>query len=140
MPNYSAPGGSRVRSSDSAAMHEQWNRRYVSNRIKTTRYTWWNFAPRALLLQFTKIVNCFYVVNTVLQSIPSISTNDPIYASFVLMLLILIGMLKEALADWKRYKTDLLSNGLATERLTGFLVSKSEAEGVMSEESPQARM
>ena len=140
MPNYSAPGGSRVRSSDSAAMHEQWNRRYVSNRIKTTRYTWWNFVPRALLLQFTKIVNCFYVVNTVLQSIPSISTNDPIYASFVLMLLILIGMLKEALADWKRYKTDLLSNGLATERLTGFLVSKSEAEGVMSEESPQARM
>ena len=50
---------------------------------------------------------------------PSISTNDPIYASMVLMILIVIGMLKEGLADWKRYKTDKQSNSQHTERLTG---------------------
>ena len=75
--------------------------------------------PIALFLQFTKVVNCFYVVNTVLQLMPSISTNDPIYASMVLMILIVIGMLKEGLADWKRYKTDKQSNSQHTERLTG---------------------
>ena len=62
--------------------------------------------PIAVFLQFTKVVNIFYVVNTILQSIPSISTNNPLFASSVLVLLILIGVIKEALADWKRYKTD----------------------------------
>ena len=98
----------------------------MSNRIKTTRYTWWNFVPLALFLQFTKVVNCFYVVNTILQSIPSISTNDPIYASSVLMLLILIGMLKEGLADYKRYKTDKGSNATPTQILTGNVVASQE--------------
>ena len=70
--------------------------------------------PLALFLQFTKVVNCFYVVNTILNSIPSISTNAPIYSGSVLALLILIGMLKEALADYKRYKTDKGSNATST--------------------------
>ena len=104
---------SKVRSIDDN-QHEQWNRKYASNRIKTTRYTWWNFVPLALFLQFTKVVNCFYVVNTILNSIPSISTNAPIYSGSVLALLILIGMLKEALADYKRYKTDKGSNATST--------------------------
>ena len=46
--------------------HEQWNRVYPSNRIKTSRYTWWNFVPISLLLQFTKVINCFYLFNTIL--------------------------------------------------------------------------
>ena len=108
--------------------HEQWNRKYPSNQIKTTRYTWWNFAPIALLLQFTKVVNCFYAVNTVLQSIPSISTNDPIYSVLVLITLIIIGMVKELLADMKRFKTDKLSNALPTQLLTGKLLEKSQAD------------
>ena len=52
--------------------HEQWNAKYTSNRIKTTVYTWWSFLPHSMFLQFTKVVNCFYVVNCVLQSIKSI--------------------------------------------------------------------
>ena len=102
--------------------HEQWIRKYVANAVKTTRYTWWNFVPISLFLQFTKVVNCFYVVNTVLNSIPSISTNEPVYALAVLIVLILIGMLKELLADLKRYKTDKLSNALPTQLVTGKLL------------------
>lgn len=41
-----------------------------------------------------------------MQSIPSISTNAPVYGAIVLTTLILIGMLKELLAEVKRYKTD----------------------------------
>lgn len=107
------PKGAKVNTTDELS-HEQWSRKYASNEIKTSRYTWWNFLPISLFLQFTKVVNCFYVVSTILQSIPSISTNDPIYAGTVLIILILIGVIKELLADMKRYKTDKLSNAVPT--------------------------
>ena len=90
--------------------HEQWTRKYCSNQIKTTRYTWWNFVPIALFLQFTKVVNVFYLLNMILQMFPQVRTNAPENIAIVLSTLILIGMIKEGLADYKRYKTDKASN------------------------------
>jgi len=58
----------------------------------------------------------------ILQSIPSISTNKPEYIGIVLLTLIFIGMLKEFLADLKRYRTDKASNASETQLLTGKLV------------------
>ena len=49
-----------------------------------------------------------------MQSFPSISTNEPIYGAIVLTTLILIGMVKEFLADLKRYRTDKESNSMPT--------------------------
>ena len=107
-----------------AERHEQWNRKYASNKIRTTRYTWWNFVPIALFSQFTKVVNCFYAFNFVLQTFPSISTNEPQNIATVLMILVLIGMGKELVADLKRYKTDKTSNQLPTQLVTGRLLDK----------------
>ena len=56
-------------------------------------------------------MNVFYLVNLILQSFPSISTNAPVYGGVVLLLLVMIGMVKELLADLKRYKMDKQSNG-----------------------------
>ena len=72
-----------------------------------------------MFVQFTKVVNCFYVANTILQSFPSISTNDPFYAGVVMVALVLIGMVKELLADMKRYKTDKDSNSMPAHLVTG---------------------
>ena len=99
--------------------HEQWNRRYPSNQIKTTRYTWWNFFPISLFLQFTKVVNCFYLANMILQCFPSMSTNEPEFVGLILATLILIGMGKELMADIKRYRTDKKSNALPIQLVTG---------------------
>ena len=44
----------------------------------------------------------------------------------VLVTLMIIGMVKELLADMKRYKTDKLSNALPTQLLTGKLLEKSQ--------------
>ena len=70
--------------------------------------------PIALFLQFTKVVNCFYLANMILQSFPSISTNEPELVAIILSILILIGMIKELMADFKRYRTDKASNALST--------------------------
>ena len=37
-----------------------------TNKRKSTRYTWWNFFPITLFLQFSKVVNIFYVVTGIL--------------------------------------------------------------------------
>lgn len=53
-----------------------------------------------------KVANCFYLVSAFLQSIPSISTNDPLATLIPLAYVIILGILKEAIADYKRFKTD----------------------------------
>ena len=87
--------------------------------IKTTRYNWYNFVPITLLIQFTKVINIFYTVNLIMQCYPQIRTVEPEYGLATLLTLIFIGMLKEFLADYKRYKTDKISNSNPVQRLTG---------------------
>jgi len=90
---------------------------YVTNALYTTKYNFITFIPWTLLLQFTKFANCFYLVSAILQSIPSISTNDPLATVIPLCYIVLLGMLKEGLADYKRYKNDKKDNSTATTRL-----------------------
>lgn len=74
--------------------------------MKSTRYNALSFLPVSLLLQFTKVINCFYLVNMVLQMIPSISTNEWYFTAFPLCVIIGLGILKEGLADFARYRQD----------------------------------
>lgn len=60
------------------------------------------------------MVNVFYLMNMILQMFPSVRTNKPEYIAIVLGTLIFIGMLKEFMADLKRYKTDKASNASQT--------------------------
>lgn len=53
-------------------------------------------------------------MNMILQMFPSVRTNKPEYIAIVLGTLIFIGMLKEFMADLKRYKTDKASNASQT--------------------------
>ena len=72
----------------------------------------------SLLLQFTKVVNDFYVVNAILQSIPAIATNSALATIIPLTYVILVGMLKEALADYKRFKQDKKANAMVCKLVT----------------------
>ena len=84
--------------------HPQAANLYHSNRITSTRYNLFSFLPGAFFLQFTKVINCFYLVNMILQAIPQVSTNKWYYTAFPLCIIIGMGMLKEGLADLKRYQ------------------------------------
>ena len=54
--------------------------------------------------------NTFYLIGAILQSIPSVSTNDPLATIIPLAYVVAVGMLKEFLADYKRYKSDKKTN------------------------------
>jgi hypothetical protein len=102
-------------------VHQQHRATYPTNKVKSTRFNLWNFLPITILLQFTKVINVFYLGNAILQSFPNISTNNPLYTIVPLSILIFLGVLKEGLADYKRYKIDKMTNALPVTRLTGRL-------------------
>ena len=77
-----------------------------SNKIKSTRYNVLTFVPIALFLQYKKVVVCFYTFNTVMQSFPAVSTNSPLASLIPVLFIILLGMLKEAYLEYKRWSDD----------------------------------
>lgn len=53
---------------------------FPSNRIRTSKYNMLNFLPKAMLLQFMRVANIYFLVTAVLQSIPIISPLAPFNA------------------------------------------------------------
>lgn len=90
---------------------------YPSNEVSSTKYNRWNFLPLALFQQLKNAVNIFFIVNGILQCIPSISTNNPLVSLIPVSWVILIGMLFEGLADYKRWKQDNRVNGQIVTRV-----------------------
>jgi hypothetical protein len=48
-----------------------------TNYIRTTKYTAWNFLPKNLFEQFSKVANFYFLIMAVLVSIPGLSSLDP---------------------------------------------------------------
>jgi P-type E1-E2 ATPase len=69
------------------------------------------------LYQFTRVTNCFYVVNAILQFIPSINTNDPMATVIPLAFVVVVGILKELVVEIRRWQQDREVNSMATRRL-----------------------
>jgi len=97
---------------------------FPTNKVTTTRFNIFNFLPITILLQFTKVINVFYLGNAILQSFPSVSTNDPLFTIIPLSILIFLGVFKEGLADYKRYKIDKTTNAAPVHRLNGRIIPK----------------
>ena len=87
------------------------------NGRKSTRYNFFTFLPAIFLYQFTKVTNCFYVLNAILQSTPSISINNPLASIIPLSFIVLVGMMKEAVVEARRYLQDRKINNTVSHRL-----------------------
>lgn len=83
---------------------------YTSNRIRTSRYTIWNFLPRQLLYQFSRLANAYFLIIAVLQMIPGFSTTGRFTTIIPLLVFVFITMAKEGYDDFKRYRLDKAEN------------------------------
>lgn len=101
---------------------------YPSNAVSSTKYTIWSFLPLTILFQLTKFANLFYIVNAVLQSIPAVSTNNPLVTYVLLLYVVVLGILKEAFTEYGRMKQDSKENGKMATRV----VYEDGAEQVVS--------
>ncbi|RLO14050.1 hypothetical protein DYB28_011450, partial [Aphanomyces astaci] len=83
---------------------------YVSNQIRTSKYTMWNFLPIGLYLAFRLSTNFYFLIIAVLQSMSVISPLGPMTAIFPLVLVVCISLLREAIEDRNRWLSDRKSN------------------------------
>ncbi|KAK3945765.1 putative phospholipid-transporting ATPase DNF3 [Diplogelasinospora grovesii] len=89
---------------------ERTGRPYVTNFIRSSRYTVWDFLPKQLLFQFSKLANFYFLIIGILQMIPGLSTTGTYTTIGPLMAFVAISMAKEGYDDYRRYKLDKLEN------------------------------
>jgi phospholipid-translocating ATPase len=93
-----------------ALIDERTNKEYIDNFIKSCRYSLWNFVPRQLFAQFSKLANFYFLCVSVLQMIPGLSTTGNYTTIIPLFFFVSISMGKEGYEDYRRYKLDRQEN------------------------------
>ena len=93
-----------------ALTDERTGREYIDNTIRSNRYTLWNFLPRQLFAQFSKLANFYFLCVSILQMIPGLSTTGNYTTIVPLTFFVAISMAKEGYDDFRRYKLDKAEN------------------------------
>lgn len=89
---------------------ERTGRSYIDNTIRSSRYTLWNFLPRQLYAQFSKLANFYFLCVSILQLIPGLSTTGTYTTIVPLLFFVTLSMAKEGYDDLRRYKLDKAEN------------------------------
>ena len=74
---------------------------YPNNTIITSKYTWYNFFPLTLILQFKRYANIYFLITMVIQCIPIISPLNPITA--VLPFVIVLAVSTHSISKCEKY-------------------------------------
>lgn len=89
--------------------------KYPSNVVKTSRFTFLNFLPIALLEQFRRLANIYFLVIGTLAAVGQYTSFfdtaiSPIGVLVPLTTVVLISVIKEGVEDVKRHRADATSN------------------------------
>ena len=79
---------------------------FKNNTISTTKYNAFTFLPKALLYQFIRLANVYFVFIAIIQSIPIISPLGAATGVAPLIFVLAVSLIREAVEDLKRRKLD----------------------------------
>ena len=85
-------------------------KKFISNYIRTTKYTIVSFIPFGLLYQFMRFANVYFLIVAVLQSNPVVSPLHPATAILPLIFVLTLSLLREGFEDYGRFKSDKTQN------------------------------
>lgn len=109
---------------------ERTNKPYCTNQTTSSIYTIYDFFPRQLIVQFSKLANLYFLFVAILQMIPSWSATGNYTTVVPLCIFVLISMGREGWEDYNRHKNDKEENN------SEVLVAKKNVEtGQMEYES-----
>ena len=87
------------------------DRQFISNVIRTTKYTCLNFLPKNLWEQFTKMANAYFLMMSLIQLIPDVAPPGGFMTTITpLTLVVLVSMVKDIFEDRKRKIKDTEEN------------------------------
>ncbi|KAK2625352.1 hypothetical protein QTJ16_005721 [Diplocarpon rosae] len=90
-------------------LDERTGKPYIGNRITSSRYTFYNFLPRQIIFQFSRVSNFFFLCIAVLQ-LTGYSTTGTYSTIVPLMAFVSIAMAKEGYDDYRRHVLDRVEN------------------------------
>lgn len=93
-----------------ALIDERSGSSYIDNSIRSSRYSLWSFFPKQLIAQFSKVANFYFLVVSILQMIPGLSTTGTFTTIVPLLIFVGISMGKEGFDDLRRYRLDKEEN------------------------------
>ena len=103
--------------------------------IRTAKYTVYNFVFINLFEQFKKTSNICFLILTVLQVIRPISISDGQPTILLpLSFVVVIGMAKDFVEDWKRSKSDREENHMIAEVERAGKITKVQSQKILSGE------
>lgn len=109
---------------------ERTGRPYISNIIRSCKYTPWNFVPKQLWAQFGKLANFYFLCVSILQMIPGLSTTGTYTTIIPLLIFVSISMAKEGYDDLRRFRLDKEEN----ERLAHVLDANFLRDGLLTKD------
>ncbi|KAM3498512.1 hypothetical protein MY10362_008171, partial [Beauveria mimosiformis] len=98
---------------------------YISNDIRTSRYTVFDFIPKQLFFQFSRVGNFYFlcvgipqmVVALNINQIPNLSTTGTFTTILPLLFFVLLTIVKEGYDDYRRSRLDRIENASFTTTL-----------------------
>lgn len=119
-----------------ALIDERTNRAFIGNTIRSSKYNAWNFVPRQLFAQFSKLANFYFLCVSILQMIPGLSTTGNYTTIVPLLFFISISIGKEGYEDLRRHKLDKEENNREAHVLHAYQPVASSTEGDVEAASP----
>lgn len=99
---------------DAALVDERRGGDFISNTIRTSRYNVYNFLPKQLIFQFTRLANFYFLCVGIPQTIPGLSTTGSYTTILPLLFFVALTVFKEGYDDYKRHRLDKLENANIT--------------------------
>ncbi|KAI2472984.1 phospholipid-translocating P-type ATPase [Annulohypoxylon bovei var. microspora] len=97
-----------------ALIDERRGHPYISNTIRTSRYTLIDFLPKQIIFQFTRLANFYFLCVGIPQAIPGLSTTGSYTTILPLLFFVLLTIVKEGYDDYKRHRLDNFENANTT--------------------------
>ena len=118
---------------------ERTNKPYMGNTIRSSRYTAWNFLPRQLFAQFSKLANFYFLCVSILQMIPNLSTTGTYTTIVPLLFFVSVSIAKEGYDDLRRYRLDKAENNRDAKILHAYQPTSTAPSDAETVPSPSVR-
>ena len=90
------------------------NFHFKDNKIDTTKYNIVTFLPKALIIQFVRLANVYFLISAILQCIPIISPLTPATAVVPIVIVLSVSVIREGIEDCARARLDKEQNSEPT--------------------------
>ena len=84
--------------------------KFCDNSIKTSQYNLYTFLPLAIINQYKTPFNWFFLIQAIIDCIPSISSVDPVTTIMPVVIVLIISLIREGVEDYRKYTNDKKAN------------------------------